>query len=64
MNRKGRKPRVKKTIILEEKKEVNIKVKPARNIIKLGNDEYVICPKCGWQHNVKETRCRFCGSKM
>ena len=47
----------KKVEVIEEKK-------PERNIIKLGNQEFVICPKCGWQHNVEDTKCRFCGSKM
>lgn len=40
------------------------KAEKKRNIIKLGKQEFVICQKCGWQHNVEETRCRFCGSKM
>ena len=55
--------RVRKKIVLEPTVEVK-ETKPEREIIKKGDKEFIICPRCGWQHSATETRCRFCGKKL
>ena len=50
-----------KKVVAEEKPVVE--EKPVE-VIKKGEQEFVICPKCGWQHPYGTTRCRFCGGKV
>ncbi len=38
--------------------------KPAAEVIKKGDQEFVICPKCGWKHPAGTTHCRFCGGRI
>lgn len=45
----------KKTVVKEKE------LKPSVEVITLGEDKYIICPKCGWQHVYTEEKCRFCG---
>lgn len=52
--------RVRKKIVLEP----TVEVKPEREVVKKGDQEFIICPRCGWQHSATETRCRFCGKKL
>lgn len=42
------------------------KVTKERNgeIIKKGEQTFIICPKCGWQHTIDTVECRFCGAKL
>ena len=54
--KKAAKP-VKKTVEAEKPVETV-------EVIKKGDQEFVICPKCGWQHPYGTTRCRFCGGKI
>lgn len=37
---------------------------PQKEVIKKGNQEFVVCPKCGWKHTPDTKRCRFCGVKI
>lgn len=37
---------------------------PKAEVIKKGEKEFVVCPKCGWKHTPDTTRCRFCGAKI
>lgn len=45
----------KKTVVKEKE------LKPNVEVLTLGTDKYIICPKCGWQHVYTEEKCRFCG---
>ena len=45
------------------KKETVIKEAP-KEVIKKGVQEFVICPRCGWQHAYGTEKCRFCGKKL
>ena len=49
-----------KPVVVEE---VKVEEKPIE-VIKKGDQEFVICPKCGWQHPYGTTHCRFCGGKI
>lgn len=53
---------VKKTVKVEKHIEKN-EEKPVE-VIKKGDQEFVICPKCGWKHEAGTKRCRFCGKKI
>lgn len=33
-------------------------------VIKKGEQEFIICPKCGWQHKFGTEKCRFCGKVL
>ena len=33
-------------------------------VIKKGEQEFIICPKCGWQHKFGTEKCRFCGKGL
>lgn len=62
--KKVAKKETKKAAKPEKKPEVVITEKPAVEVIKKGDQEFVICPKCGWKHPAGTTRCRFCGGKI
>jgi len=51
--KKTKKATVKKVVVDE-----NIEV------IKKGVQEFIICPKCGWQHKFGTEKCRFCGKVL
>lgn len=48
---------------VEEVKVVEVPAEP-KEVIKKGNQEFVVCPRCGWHHTPDTTKCRFCGSKI
>ena len=52
---KSTKKTVKKDIVVEE---------APKEVIKKGVQEFIICPRCGWQHSGDTVRCRFCGKKL
>lgn len=52
---KATKKTVKKATVVEE---------APKEVIKKGEQEFVICPRCGWQHKYGTTKCRFCGKKL
>lgn len=59
MNKFTDKP--KKTV----KKEISPKkVERHGEIIKKGEQTFVICPKCGWKHTIDTEKCRFCGAEL
>ena len=37
---------------------------PKAEVIKKGEQEFVVCPKCHWVHTPDTKRCRFCGAKI
>lgn len=49
---------------VEVKKEVVKVVKKKGEIIKKGEQTFVICPKCGWKHTADTVKCRFCGAEL
>lgn len=51
----------KKTVKPAVKKEV---FKRNGEIIKKGEQTFVICPKCGWKHTADTEKCRFCGAEL
>ena len=64
IKKKATKKVVKTEKPVEEKvNEIKAEEKPVE-VIKKGEQEFVICPKCGWQHPAGTTRCRFCGGKV
>ena len=64
IKKKAPKKVAKKEKPVEEKvNEIKAEEKPVE-VIKKGEQEFVICPKCGWQHPYGTTRCRFCGGKI
>lgn len=60
---KAEKKPVKRTTKKIVKKETP-KTKEVVEVIKKGVQEFVICPKCGWQHGYGTKKCRFCGKKI
>ena len=52
---KATKKTVKKATVIE---------KAPVEVIKKGEQEFVICPRCGWQHTADTVKCRFCGKKL
>lgn len=52
---KATKKTVKKATVIEE---------APKEVIKKGVQEFIICPKCGWQHAYGTPKCRFCGKKL
>ena len=53
---KKKKTTKKQTVVVKEKE-----LKPNIEVLTLGTDKFIICPKCGWQHVYEEEKCRFCG---
>lgn len=51
--KKTRKTTAKKPVV-----EENIEV------IKKGEQEFIICPKCGWQHKFGTEKCPYCGKVL
>ena len=45
---------------VETPKEKQIKAE----IVTKGTKQFLICPKCGWQHPFEEEKCRFCGQTL
>ena len=45
-------------------KKTPVKKEEPVEVIKKGVQEFVICPKCGWQHTYGTVKCRFCGGKI
>lgn len=65
MNKFIKKTTTKKTVKKATvKKEAPVKVEETVEVIKKGDKEFVICPKCGWKHTPDTKRCRFCGAKI
>lgn len=58
IGKKTVKKTTKKTVKVEAPKEV------VAEVIKKGVKEFVICPKCRWQHKAGTEKCRFCGKKL
>ena len=55
----GKKTTTKKTV-----KKATVKKEAPKEVIKKGDKEFVICPKCGWKHTPETKKCRFCGAKI
>lgn len=55
------KKETKKTRKTTTKKQI-VEVKD--EVIKKGEQEFIICPKCGWQHKFGTEKCRFCGKVL
>lgn len=53
-----------KTVKKSTKKVAPLEIKPVAEVIKKGDKEFVICPKCGWKHTADTKKCRFCGAKI
>lgn len=53
-----------KTTKKATKKVAPLEIKPVAEVIKKGEKEFAICPKCGWKHTPDTKKCRFCGAKI
>lgn len=42
------------------KKKVDVECE----VIKKGEQEFIICPKCGWQHKFGTEKCPYCGKVL
>lgn len=55
------KKETKKTTKTTTKKK---KVEVVNEVIKKGEQEFIICPKCGWQHKFGTKKCPYCGKVL
>jgi len=54
-----------KTTKKTTKKEAPLEIKPvAEEVIKKGEKEFSICPKCGWVHPYGTKKCPYCWAKI